>query len=133
MSHLDKHSSRIRSKRSPSLDKKEVYSRMDTSRWHDKAKEIGRERSKHRENDNDRSRARSRVEQNRNDGSQKDQRTVARSKERNTKKPFARNTSVSSRRKESPEPARTRVSHDTGRRAALFARKSSPRDERLGR
>lgn len=115
------------------MDKKEVYSRVDTSRWHDKAKEAGRERSKQRENDRDRSRVHGRTERNRSISIQREQRTATRSKERSVKKTVANPSSISGRRKESPEPARARVSHDTGRRTTLFMRKNSPRDERLGR
>lgn len=127
---LGKHSSRVRSKRSPSLDKKEVYSRGDTSRWHDKAKEAGRERCKY-EKDRSKSRGRGRLDRNRSPSVSRD-RTLARSKERSVKN-IVRTTSVSSRRKESPEP-RSRL-YDSGRRAggASFMHKNSPREDRLGR
>ncbi|XP_065201903.1 peptidyl-prolyl cis-trans isomerase G-like isoform X2 [Planococcus citri] len=122
-----KHSSRVRSKRSPSLDKKEVYSRGDTSRWHDKAKEAGRERSKY---EKERSKSRGRGRLDRRSPSVSRDRTLARSKDRNVRN-VVRTTSVSSRRKESPEP-RSRV-YDSGRRAgALFMHKNSPREDRLG-
>ena len=127
----DKHSR----KKSPLLDRREIYSRVDTGRWHEKAKEFTKERNK-REVEHDKPRSHNRAERNRSISLVREpSRVSSRSKEdRVQKKTMARGPTVTTaRRKDSPEQTRTRVSHDTPRRTTLVTRKLSPKDERIGR
>lgn len=127
---LDKHASR---KKSPSLDRREIYSRVDTGRWHEKAKEFGKERNK-RDAEHDRSRTRGRSERNRSISMSHERVTIRSKEERMQKKVPSRGTAVqAARRKESPESIRTRIAYDSVRRTAVLSRKLSPRDERTGR
>lgn len=133
---VDKHASR---KKSPSLDKREIYSRVDTGRWHEKAKEFGKERNKRGDAEQERTRARSRLERNRSISMSRERVTSRGKEDRPQKKLVGRGaplaaTATAARRKESPEPVRARgLAYDNVRRTAVIPRKLSPRDERPGR
>lgn len=132
----EKSSSRARSRKSPSLDKRDLYNRLDSGRWHDKAKEFEKERTKLHENDHDRIRGRSRIERICSANMQQDQRLVTRTKNKRKKVVGRTLPSIVSRRKGTPlETIRTRTAaYEAGtRRITVVTRKVSPRDERFGR